>query len=146
MCQYNQNIRLIVCPLVTFHMKETIFEACSCSRHSVRKRYGRALVPASTHKPRARLFENNQKSLSVLSGTDTKKEKAKINPDTDLHHKSHTIFHCRRFNQIVIAFLNFKLIFVKESALCTQHIILFCAAEYFFPCKYCTQLFLLYVC
>lgn len=147
MCQYNQNIHLILHPLVAFHMKETIFEACSCYRHSVSKWYGRALVPASTHKPRATLFENNQKWLSLLSGTDTKKGKAKRNPDTDLHHKSDTVFHCRRFNQLVTAFLNFKLIFVNESVMCTPDIILFCAAEYSIPCKYyCTQWFLLYVC
>jgi len=35
--------------LFAFHMKETIFEACSCSRHHANKWYGRAIVPASTH-------------------------------------------------------------------------------------------------
>jgi hypothetical protein len=68
-------------------MKETIFEECSCSRHHVFKWYGRALAQASTQKPKARLFENNQKSTSMLCGTHTKKGRAKRNPDSNLHHK-----------------------------------------------------------
>jgi hypothetical protein len=147
MCQCNQNVHLVVCPFFAFHMKETIFEAYSCSRYHISKWYGRALVPASTNKPKARLFENNQKSTSVLSGTRTRKGRAIRNPDGNLHYKSDSVFHCRRCNQLVTAFLNLQLIFLNESALHTQHIILFCAAEYANPCKYyCTQWFLLYVC
>jgi len=100
-----------------------------------------------THKPKARLFENNQKSTSVSSGTHAKKGGAKRNPGSNLRHKSDTVFHCRRFNQLVTAFLNLQFIFLNEYALHSQRIILFCAAEYASPCKYyCTQWFLLYVC
>ena len=94
------------------------------------------MVPPSTHKPKERLFKNNQKATSVLTGTHSRKGRVKENSDSSLHHNSDSVFHCRRFNQLVTALLNFQLIFVNESALHTQHIILFCAAEYAGPFIY----------
>lgn len=142
MCQYNWNI----CTWMYAHLQNFIWKKPSLKyvRHHVSKWYDSALALTSTHKPKARLFEN-VKPPSCLE--QIPKSEGEKYPDTNLHHKSDTVFCCRRFSQLVTTFLDFHLIFVNESALHTQHIIPFCGAECasFYKC-YCTEWFPLYIC